>query len=114
MVQQRATVAGGFRQLGRATQPEPGAHAGQGVGPAVRPEIQLQMINNLRDFIDVCREIGEVKDIQDADWDEEIGALTEAAAELIDSPPALLFDRVKGYPEGYRVFGLPMASHRRV
>ncbi|HLY64747.1 MAG TPA: UbiD family decarboxylase, partial [Chloroflexota bacterium] len=72
------------------------------------------MINNLRDFIDACREIGEIRDIDGADWDEELGALTEAAAELIDDPPALLFDNVKGYPAGYRVLGLPLASHRRI
>ena len=31
----------------------------------------------------------------DADWDLEIGALTEAAAELIPEPPLLLFDHIK-------------------
>src|SRR5579862_7823684 len=72
------------------------------------------MINDLRDFIAACRDINEVRDIDGADWEEEIGALTEAAAELIEDPPALLFDSVKGYPRGYRVFALPMATHRRV
>jgi UbiD family decarboxylase len=72
------------------------------------------MINDLRDFIAACREMGEVRDIDGADWDQEIGALTEAAAELLDNPPALLFDHIKGYPAGYRVFALPLATHRRV
>ncbi len=72
------------------------------------------MIDDLRQFIAACREIDEIRDIDDADWREEIGALTEAAAELIDSPPALLFDSIKGYPKGHRVLGLPLASHRRI
>jgi 3-polyprenyl-4-hydroxybenzoate decarboxylase len=58
------------------------------------------VIEDLRDFIAGCRAIGEVKDIDNADWNEEIGALTEAAAELIDSPPSLMFDRIAGYPAG--------------
>ena len=72
------------------------------------------MIQDLREFLAGCREIGEVKDIDGADWDQEIGALTEATAELIEQPPALLFDRIQGYPAGYRVFGLPVASCRRI
>jgi 3-polyprenyl-4-hydroxybenzoate decarboxylase len=72
------------------------------------------VIQDLRDFLAACRDIGEVRDVPGADWNEEIGALTEAAAELIDNPPALLFDSIKGYPAGYRVFSLPLASHRRI
>ncbi|MFI5266073.1 MAG: UbiD family decarboxylase [Chloroflexota bacterium] len=72
------------------------------------------MIGDLREFLAACREIGEVRDVDGADWNEEIGALTEAAAELIENPPALLFDNITGYPAGYRVFSLPLASHRRI
>ncbi|HLG70294.1 MAG TPA: UbiD family decarboxylase [Chloroflexota bacterium] len=72
------------------------------------------MIEDLRQFLAACQELGEVTEIHDADWHEEIGALTEATAELIDNPPALLFDRIKGYPAGYRVFALPLATHTRI
>src|SRR5437870_3452412 len=72
------------------------------------------MIQDLREFLQACRDIGEVTDIDGADWNEEIGALTEAACELIENPPALLFDRIKGYPAGYRVFSLPLAGYRRI
>jgi 4-hydroxy-3-polyprenylbenzoate decarboxylase len=74
----------------------------------------LRNEDGLRSFIESCREIGEVVDIDDADWDLEIGTLTEAAAEHIDNPPLLLFDRIKGYPAGRRVLSLPLASVKRV
>ena len=44
-----------------------------------------------------------MKVIRDADWELEIGALTETVSEMIDEPPALMFDEIKGYPKGFRV-----------
>src|SRR5213078_177032 len=70
--------------------------------------------DGFRSFIEDCRKIGEVIDINDADWDLEIGTLTEAVAETIKDPSMLLFDRIKGYPPGFRVASLPMGSPRRV
>ena len=70
--------------------------------------------DGLRSFIEAAREIGECIEIKDADWDLEIGTVTEAAAEKIDEPPMLLFDRIKDYPEGFRVVCLPLASRKRV
>src|SRR5690242_21340974 len=43
-----------------------------------------------------------------------IGALVESTAELVPQPPMLIFDKVKGYPAGYRVCSLPYAAYRRV
>lgn len=40
--------------------------------------------------------------VDNADWDLEIGALTEVVA-FSESPRALLFDSIKGYPKEYRV-----------
>jgi UbiD family decarboxylase len=70
--------------------------------------------DGFRSFIEECRRIGECVDIEDADWDLEIGTLTEAASERLAVPPMLLFDRIKGYPKGYRVASLPLGSPRRV
>jgi 4-hydroxy-3-polyprenylbenzoate decarboxylase len=70
--------------------------------------------DGFRSFLEDCRRIGEVVDIYDADWDLEIGTLTEATAENIVSPAMLMFDRIKGYPPGFRVASLPMGSPRRV
>ena len=63
--------------------------------------------DGLRSFLAECEKHGEVKVIKDADWDLEIGALTETVSELIDEPPALMFDEIKGYPKGFRVLSHP-------
>ncbi len=57
---------------------------------------------DIREFIDICDQIGEKRVIEGADWDLEIGAITELNAE-IEGSPLLLFDKVKGYPAGFRV-----------
>jgi 4-hydroxy-3-polyprenylbenzoate decarboxylase len=71
------------------------------------------VFNDLREYIEACKNVGEWKTIEGADWNLEIGALTEAAAELIPQPPMLLFDPVKGYPLGYRVVSLLFAAYKR-
>ncbi|MBI4487950.1 MAG: UbiD family decarboxylase [Deltaproteobacteria bacterium] len=63
---------------------------------------------DLRDFVDVLRKLGQLRTIEGADWDLEIGALTEAVAE--QKGHALLFDRVKGYPAGFRILTNPFGS----
>jgi UbiD family decarboxylase len=67
--------------------------------------------NDLRGFISRVREIGELKLVEGADWDKELGAISEMMAER--KGPALLFDQIKGYPKGYRVFSNPCASLKR-
>ena len=57
---------------------------------------QENAYDGLRSFLARCETLGEVKLIRNADWNLEIGALTEAACELIDEPPALLFDEIAG------------------
>jgi len=46
--------------------------------------------NDLREFIEAARAIGDVKDIHGAHWDLELGALTEIFA-FRDNFPLLLF-----------------------
>lgn len=69
--------------------------------------------DDLGTFIDAALEAGEGRIIQGIDWNEELGALVEATAELIPEPPMLLFDNIKGYPPGYRIVSLPLGSARR-
>jgi UbiD family decarboxylase len=57
---------------------------------------------DLREWIDQVDKLGELSRIDGADWDLEIGALTEVAARGRDSS-AILFDRIKDYPAGRRV-----------
>ena len=57
---------------------------------------------DLREFIEKCKELGEVQLVEGADWDLEIGAISQWQVDDPDSP-LLMFDRIKGYEPGYRV-----------
>ena len=59
------------------------------------------MFDDFRSFIDELNNIGDIVKITGADWNLEIGALSELSA--LRRGPALLFDEVKGYPKGYRI-----------
>ncbi|MBU2608414.1 MAG: UbiD family decarboxylase [Chloroflexi bacterium] len=67
--------------------------------------------DSLRDYIDEINRLGELKIIEGADWNLEIGAITELVAER--QGPALLFDRIKDYPAGFRVLTNAFSSVRR-
>jgi len=68
--------------------------------------------SDLRDFIEKAKAMGELRVIEGADWDLEIGVLTELACHH-ESRPAILFDKIKGYPEGYRVLANSLGSLKR-
>lgn len=76
-------------------------------------EMEWKAFDGLQEFVEACKHIDEWRDIGGADWNEEIGALREVTAEQIPDPPMLLFDRIKGYPAGFRVVGLLMSSYKR-
>jgi len=65
-----------------------------------KPDIQTA--TDLRAFVQRAQLAGELKEINGAHWDQEIGALTEIFAGT-ETPPALLFDNIPGYPCGFRV-----------
>src|SRR4030042_3594537 len=71
------------------------------------------MMEDLRTFIDQASRLCEVRFIEDADWDLEIGAVAFLAAKWPEAP-ALLFDRIKSYPSGYRVFVNPYSNDSRM
>jgi UbiD family decarboxylase len=73
----------------------------------------LEDIRDLRDWLELVTELGEVRTLTSAHWDEEIGAASEANYRL-PSPPALLFDRIAGYRPGLRVLTASMANARRM
>ena len=52
---------------------------------------------DLRAWLDEVRKLGELKDVHGADWNLELGALSELNVKK-ENNPALLFDRVAGYP----------------
>jgi|SRR5579862_132867 len=61
------------------------------------------MYKDLREFIGLVDKLGALRRIDGADPRFEIGGITEVAAGLPDCP-ALLFDGIKGYPRGFRIF----------
>src|SRR5660398_145723 len=60
------------------------------------------------------QELGELRRIDGADWNLEMGAITELLYEDGPGvPPAVLFDNVPGYSAGYRaLFGLTCSVKR--
>ena len=69
---------------------------------------------DLREFLSIVDSMGELKTISRVHWDKEMGAITEIVyrEKPIDSP-ALLFDKIPGYPDTYRCLYGMLASARR-
>jgi UbiD family decarboxylase len=63
----------------------------------------LVMYKDLRGFIKQVDELGALRRVHGADPKFELGGITEVAAGTPECP-ALLFDRIKGYAPGFRVF----------
>ena len=57
--------------------------------------------SGLRDFIEVLERQNELKHISGANWELEIGCITELVAER--QGPSLIFDSIPEYPKGFRV-----------
>ncbi len=68
---------------------------------------------DLREFMKKLETEGDIQRItEEVDWNLEAGAITRAANEK--RLPAPFFEKIKGYPEGYRILGSPLGTHRRV
>ncbi|MFC1905473.1 UbiD family decarboxylase [Chloroflexota bacterium] len=70
------------------------------------------IFNDLREFIEKIDTLGDCKNVDGADWDLEIGLITEWQASVPDNP-LLLFDKIKGYDAGYRVAANVYATPQR-
>src|SRR4029450_135992 len=68
---------------------------------------------DLRDWIQIADEMGELKTLKGCDWKLEICALAELVQNKEDGP-AVLFEDIKGYPKGYRVLSNPLSSRKRL
>jgi 4-hydroxy-3-polyprenylbenzoate decarboxylase len=68
----------------------------------------------LREWLAEVEKLKQLKRIDGAGWDLEMGAITEVLyREGNGVPPAVLFDRIPGYPEGFRaLFGLTCSVER--
>jgi UbiD family decarboxylase len=73
----------------------------------------MEKIKDLRDWLVNVEGIGELRRVNGADWNVEIGVITELNTRRKNSP-ALLFDHIKGYPEDYRILTSALTSSRRL
>ena len=60
-----------------------------------------------------ARDLGELREVHGADWNLELGAISELNVKK-DVPPALLFDEIKGFPKGFRVLTCSTSSPARL
>ncbi len=71
------------------------------------------MSEDLRDWLAKVEKMEELRKIDGADWSWEIGAVTDVLGKQ-QSAPAVLFDKIKGYPEGFRVLSGTLLTPSRV
>ncbi|MBT6801601.1 MAG: hypothetical protein HOA41_07995, partial [Rhodospirillales bacterium] len=64
--------------------------------------MRLEALGDLRRCLELAESIDDLQLVEGADPDLEIGALYELSLEE-EAPKVLVFDKIKGYPEGYRV-----------
>ncbi|MBI2369568.1 MAG: UbiD family decarboxylase [Deltaproteobacteria bacterium] len=67
---------------------------------------------DLREWIEKIEKIGELRRLNGADWNLEIGTVTELVNR--STGPAVLFDEIKGYPRGHRVLTNSLGSLKRL
>src|SRR5919106_4373675 len=68
---------------------------------------------DLRPWLAQVEKLGELREVRGADWNLELGAISELNVKK-DAPPALLFDEIKGYPKGWRVLTCSTSSPARL
>jgi UbiD family decarboxylase len=68
---------------------------------------------DLRAWLAEAEKLGELRHVRGADWNLELGAISELNVKK-DAPPALLFDEIKDYPKGFRVLTCSTSSPARL
>ncbi|MBI4318947.1 MAG: UbiD family decarboxylase [Chloroflexi bacterium] len=68
---------------------------------------------DLRDWIRQVDELGELRTVDGATWQEDIGMATDLLTRK-EGTPAVVFDNIPGYPQGYRVMVNSFGSLRRI
>jgi UbiD family decarboxylase len=69
---------------------------------------------DLRDWLAIVDDMGQLAMLDGAHWDLEIGGITDLVCKSHDLRPALLFDEIVDYPRGYRVLTSSLNSMRRL
>src|SRR5438270_13681831 len=73
----------------------------------------MKQDDGLRSWLKQADDLGELRTIEGADWDLEIGGVADLVTER-GSSPAVLFDSIKGYPKGHRVLVNSLGSTKRL
>ncbi len=60
------------------------------------------MFNDLREWLEQAKALGEIREVNGAHWDQEIGAVTDMV-NCKRNGPAVLFDEIVDYPKGHRI-----------
>ena len=68
---------------------------------------------DLRAWLAEVEKLGELRHVRGADWNLELGAISELNVKK-DAPPALLFDEIKDFPKGFRVLTCSTSSPARL
>lgn len=71
------------------------------------------MADDLRAWLSKVEEKGELKHVEGADWNIELGTISALNAGS-EKGSALLFDKIKGYPSGHRVLTCSVISRGRL
>ncbi len=70
---------------------------------------------DLRDLIEKFEELGELAIVEGADWRLEVGGVAEMVAQHAPGrSPAALFDKIPGYPAGFRILSGAANSFTRL
>ena len=68
---------------------------------------------DLRAWLAAIDKMGELRELRGADWNLELGAISELNVKK-EGAPALLFDEIGGYPKGFRVLTCSTSSPARL
>ena len=92
-----------------------GVQAVAGTANPIRVGEFAEPHRDLRDWLGRVEGIGELLRVPGVHWDLEMGAVAEMIYHARpDSPPAILFDEIPGYPKGWRVLSGMTNSPRRL
>lgn len=69
--------------------------------------------DDLRSWIDHAQKLGELRVVEGASWQEDIGQISEMLHHTLGSP-AVLFDAIPGYPAGHRILVNTNATRSRL
>src|SRR4026208_938778 len=82
-------------------------------GSAIKKTQRSGYVGDLREWLAKVAAMGELQPVPGADWNKEIGAISQINYQRSENP-ALLFDDIKDYSRGYRVLTSSMGSTRRL